>query len=579
MFGPATGRRASIRFAADCLVRENRIHTEWLVRDAGAQVRQLGFDLQGTARRLAEVGPPEVPVVSPDTRLEGQAPRRALDLPSDTLDGWARHLFHDLWNLKRFDWLDRHYHPDAVVHAGGGRVARGVRNIGALLLHIQVAIPDGMLRVEHVCHSEETDGVVVAVRWVYEGTTQAGGVLGECPVGKPVFMMGISHLRLAGRPGGGGVDGVRRTGRADPGLSRVTARWDDQPGVLSPVGRSFGELMEHGPSRQDLPGFEPVYRDFVDYIIRCTHRIWEEKNVGLCRTHYGPDCVMHTLSGPQVGAEVVVQNTVDALAMSSDRQVIGEDVIWSDEGDGHLHSSHRIHSTSTHLGDDAMLGAATRREAGVMTIADCLCRENRIVEEWLVRDNLRAVWQVGGDPWALAQAQAAADREGDQIRHDWRREEIARVREQRDVEVPDGHPAAVPARMLARALREDLYGEAADALSPAAEIRWPSNRHGFRARLLDRLPDATARLPAPAGADDRPRGGTPAARRRRGDRRALVARRHSHAGAGVWGTPTGRDLLILAVSHHRLRAGAIVEDLTVFDELAVLRQIGGGLGA
>jgi hypothetical protein len=34
----------------------------------------------------------------------------------------------------------------------------------------------------------------------------------------------------------------------------------------------------------------------------------------------------------------------------------------------------------------------------------------------------------------------------------------------------------------------------------------------------------------------------------------------------------------MAVSHYRIRAGAIVEDATVFDELAVLRQIAGGLG-
>ena len=197
-YGPPTGRRASIRFAADCIARDNRIHTEWLVRDAGAQVRQLGFDLHETARRMAEVAPLEVALVSPETRLEGQAPRKELDVPQGTPEGWARHVFHNLWNLKRFDWLDRYYDPAAVVHAGGGRVAQGVRNIGALLLHIQAAIPDGVLRVEHVCHSEETDGVILAVRWVYEGTTAPGGVLGECPSGKPVFMMGISHLRFAG---------------------------------------------------------------------------------------------------------------------------------------------------------------------------------------------------------------------------------------------------------------------------------------------------------------------------------------------------------------------------------------------
>lgn len=195
-FGPGTGRKSSIRFAADCLSKDNRIHTEWLVRDAGAQVRQLGFDIQKTAQRLSEAGPNEVPVVSPETRLEGQAPRRELEFEIKSPDDWARHVFHNLWNLKRFDWLERYYHPAAVVHAGGGRLAQGVRNIGALLLHIQTAIPDGVLRVENVCHSEESDGVILAVRWVLEGTTAPGGVLGECPAGRPVFMMGISHLRF-----------------------------------------------------------------------------------------------------------------------------------------------------------------------------------------------------------------------------------------------------------------------------------------------------------------------------------------------------------------------------------------------
>ena len=46
--------------------------------------------------------------------------------------------------------------------------------------------------------------------------------------------------------------------------------WNQDPQVLSPVGRSIGEQLEEGPPRQALDGFEPVYRDIVDYIIRCT---------------------------------------------------------------------------------------------------------------------------------------------------------------------------------------------------------------------------------------------------------------------------------------------------------------------
>ena len=67
-------------------------------------------------------------------------------------------------------------------------------------------------------------------------------------------------------------------------------RWDALPEVRSPAGRMLDELLEEGPRRQELPGYEPVYRDFIDYILRCTHRIWEQKNVGLCRSHYAADC-------------------------------------------------------------------------------------------------------------------------------------------------------------------------------------------------------------------------------------------------------------------------------------------------
>ena len=355
-------------------------------------------------------------------------------------------------------------------------------------------------------------------------------------------------------------------------------RWNDLPDVQSPMGRTLDDLLAEGPRRQNLPGYDAIYRDFVDYIIRCTHRIWEQKNVGLCRTHYSADCAIHTLAGPVTGVEAVVQNTITTLGATPDRLLIGEDVIWSDDDNGNLYSSHRIVSRSTHMGDDPLIGSATMVSNGVMTIADCLCRENRIVEEWLVRDNLRGVLQVGGDPWAIARAQASVDQHGDQARHKWRINAIARTRDDGDVAIPDGHPAAEPAAMLAAAFRYDLYGEAAMTLSPAAEIRWPTNRHGWgrgfwvgclthiRASLHNvayRLEHVAAR-PLPNGD-------------------IAVALRWSlagtHRGNGVWGWSSGRDLLVMAVSHYRLRGELIVEDITVFDELAVLRQTVGGLGA
>lgn len=60
-------------------------------------------------------------------------------------------------------------------------------------LHEAGAYP---FEVKHVCHSEEADGLIVAVRWTLSGTTRPGGFLGEGPSGRPVAMMCAPHLRF-----------------------------------------------------------------------------------------------------------------------------------------------------------------------------------------------------------------------------------------------------------------------------------------------------------------------------------------------------------------------------------------------
>ena len=128
-YGPATGRRLGRFFVADCVSRDNRIHTEWLVRDNGAAVRQMGFDLHDTARRLAETALAEMPVMSVPTRLLGQAPRRGYDGPTDTVEGWVANHFARIWNTRRFDHIAQAYAPD--VRGGSANLDSRLSGISA----------------------------------------------------------------------------------------------------------------------------------------------------------------------------------------------------------------------------------------------------------------------------------------------------------------------------------------------------------------------------------------------------------------------------------------------------------------
>ena len=354
--------------------------------------------------------------------------------------------------------------------------------------------------------------------------------------------------------------------------------------ALALWGRDLAQqLAPSGPRRQSMAGFDECYADIIDYIIRCTWRIWEGRGLDLIDSHYSADCPVYTMAGPIFGAANVKQGTAATLAAFPDRTLVGDAVIWSgDDQVGYL-SSHRITSHATNLGASEF-GPATGRKIDFTTIADCLCLENRIIEEWLVRDNAAIVRKLGFDIDALAKAQAEVDRaSGAAV---WRQEAMAAVRAGA-VKVEAG--AAVTG------------GLTDPARDPQTFARWY-----FANVLQSRSPDGFAAAYAPSA-----RANLPDERRPVGlvaiaqanaaifgcfDRSAMtldhvgavvegpytdIALRWSmtarHAHDGLYGAATGRDIYILAVTHLRTIAGQIAEEWTIFDELALRRQMAGGL--
>lgn len=169
--------------------------------------------------------------------------------------------------------------------------------------------------------------------------------------------------------------------------------------------QDYNEYINNKQRKQSMEGFDPNYLDIVDYIIKCTHRIWEERDFGLIYTHYHNDTIIHSGTVNTYGINHVLSSSIQMQHAFPDRKVVGENVIWSGNDKDGFYSSHRVLSYGTNLGDTAF-GAATNKKAAFRVIADCVVHSNRIVEEWLIRDYLAIVTQLGFNPVEVAKRMA-----------------------------------------------------------------------------------------------------------------------------------------------------------------------------
>jgi hypothetical protein len=151
-----------------------------------------------------------------------------------------------------------------------------------------------------------------------------------------------------------------------------------------------------------MRGFAAEFKNLDHYIRVITDRIWEGRRLEDIRIYYSDPCIVETPSSVSTSVQAVIDGTKATLAMFPDRRLLAEDVIQSGDDQGGFLSSHRIISPMTHAGDGSF-GPATGRKLHVRTIADCVCKDNRITHEWLVRDQAAIALQVGSTPRTLAQ--------------------------------------------------------------------------------------------------------------------------------------------------------------------------------
>ena len=152
---------------------------------------------------------------------------------------------------------------------------------------------------------------------------------------------------------------------------------------------------------QPMKGFEEQYNDIIDYIVRITHSIWEECNVGLIYDYYRHNSRVMDDYAVIHGRETVVENTIKSINAFPDARGYADEIIWAGDEEVGFHTSHRAVIVAHNTGF-SQYGPPTNKKVSYWVIADCLSLENEIYEEWVLYNTTAVIQQLGLDVFQLA---------------------------------------------------------------------------------------------------------------------------------------------------------------------------------
>jgi len=329
----------------------------------------------------------------------------------------------------------------------------------------------------------------------------------------------------------------------------------------------------NAPRRQPMQGFDPEYADIVDYIVRCTHRIWDERDVGLIDTHYTHNCIVNYTLGASHTREQVVEGTIQRLAEFPERRGMAYQVIWNGNDRDGFYTSHLVCGSGLHLGPGPW-GAPTGKRFVAWTIADCMIFENKIYREWIVRDSMGMILQLGldGDAIARAMAEAHVGMKAEDIGTSERALGQTPPRESCDTSIASSDMEADIIRALHAIWNRRMFGGVRKLYSERATVTIPCNRKlygpgqivGHVIDIMAMMPDAEFACDHIATVPASIEGGMKVAVR--------WSLRGRHKGYGRLGAPTGKPLYMLGMTHMHIVDGKIVEEFMLYDELALKAQ-------
>ena len=317
-----------------------------------------------------------------------------------------------------------------------------------------------------------------------------------------------------------------------------------------------------------MQGFNAKFSDFPDYILGITKEIWEERGLATLHHYYSDDIIVRSPASIVIGNKDVIGATMSTLAEFPDRQLLGEDVIWSGTPEDGMLSSHRIISTATHLGD-GVYGNATGTKLRYRIIADCHAINNQINDEWLIRDQGAIVRQMGWDYQDYARQMIAAEGGADNC--------IKPFTPAQDKQGPyhgkgnDNRWGQTYADILQAMMGAD-FGRVKSEYDRACSVHYPGGYDGvgwedvdtFWLGLRASFPNAKFTIEHQIGREDD----------MMAPRAAIRFGLHGkHEGWGRFGRPTGGDVYVMGAAHCEFGPYGIRREYVLFDETAIWKQL------
>ena len=331
---------------------------------------------------------------------------------------------------------------------------------------------------------------------------------------------------------------------------------------------------DYGP-RQRLSGFEETYRNIIDYIVRITYRIWEDRDVEYIGKTYSDDSHVFDDYGLQRGSAKIIADTHYTTGAFSDIELIADEIVWAGDDEIGFHTSHRTIIRGTNDGD-SKYGPVTDKAVDVLVIANCVALNNEIYLEHVLYNTSAMIEQLGLDLDAMTEKLVDAAPAGwPRDRQVWNQLRAAgRPDKPLSIAEPiDGFDVDAFARdQLDRLWNRQDYAALTDAYVDNFSFEGPTNRNFYGAaeyeRLLEGLRSAFPDLAL--SVDEVYWMGNEEDGFLTSERWSATA---THAGDGLYGPATHQPVTIWGITQHEIKDGRIQREWMLFNELDLKMQI------